>query len=44
MKPDDSRWNSAGNGPTDWPARMASASPLNTSMPAKVTMKAGILK
>ena len=44
MKPEDNFWKVGGNGPTDWPARIASASPLNTSMPASVTIKDGILK
>ncbi|MNT54534.1 hypothetical protein D3C72_1917030 [compost metagenome] len=43
IKPADSSWNSAGNGPTDLPARMASDRPLKISMPASVTMKLGIL-
>ena len=33
-----------GNGPTDWPASSQSVSPLKTSMPARVTMKAGIFQ
>ena len=44
MKPDDSFWKVAGNGPTDWPCSSASARPLKTSMPASVTMKEGIPK
>ena len=44
IKPDRQRWNGAGNGPTDWPCRRASARPLNTSMPARVTMKQGIFQ
>ena len=43
-KPEDSRWNDTGNGPTDWPLSTASISPRNTSIPASVTMKDGILK
>ena len=42
MKPAESSWNSAGNGPTDLPARMASDRPLKISMPASVTMKLGM--
>ena len=37
-------WKVGENGPTDWPCSTASAKPLNTSMPASVTMKDGILK
>ena len=44
MKPEESFWKVGENGPTDWPCNTASASPLNTSMPASVTMKDGILK
>ena len=44
MKPERQLLESSGNGPTDWPCSIASVSPLNTSMPASVTMKDGILK
>ena len=44
MKPALSIWNSVGNGPTDMPPSSHSASPLNTSMPASVTMKDGIFR
>ena len=43
MKPVLSSWNSSGNGPTDEPRKTASASPLKTSMPARVTINDGIL-
>ena len=42
MKPADKSWNSAGNGPTERPPSKARQRPLNTSMPASVTMKDGI--
>jgi hypothetical protein len=41
--PDDRSWNSRGNGPTEAPPRTVSARPLKMSMPASVTMNAGIL-
>ncbi|MNM38036.1 hypothetical protein D3C81_487830 [compost metagenome] len=43
-KPELSIWKPSGKGPTDWPASSARVRPLNTSMPARVTMKDGILK
>jgi hypothetical protein len=42
MKPELSNWKASGKGPTDWPSSRASARPLNTSMPASVTMKEGM--
>ncbi|MNJ69098.1 hypothetical protein D3C77_654060 [compost metagenome] len=36
-------WKDFGNGEIDWPPRMIMVSPRNSSMPARVTIKAGIL-
>ncbi len=44
MKPLASSWKMSGNGPTEAPLSTASVRPRNTSMPASVTMKLGILK
>ena len=44
MKPELSSWNSVGKRPDRLAVQQRQRRPLKTSMPASVTMKAGILK
>ncbi|MNY78936.1 hypothetical protein D3C86_2193750 [compost metagenome] len=42
IKPELIRWNDFGNGAIDWPPSTIIVKPRNSSIPANVTIKAGI--